>query len=886
METKLYIKDCITLDGRMDEPVWETAKEYTDFRYNKIIGGQVAEVQTSFKILPCEDRIYIGIKCMEPDMDYVKKINPSLAIWTCDDVEIFLSPNGSYFDFYQFAITFEGQTAQMFYSEGGNIRPDPYAPDWKKAIYKGEDHWSMEVELPLTAFYMTADNLWSDTWLVNVSRTRCYQKNNSQGRVSSSWCGVDRSGLESKHYLPIGGFPMRPAKDDIRICTAEVTITDENEKGYCGTLKVKTTNPEAGEFEFSSEYADTVIINLQEGDNEFTVPCCFDQCKRYNMPLQLKRLSDGKEFKRYYPVRIAYEAIKLQFTQPEFRTNFYPGQDYSKVIGKVIANKPVTLKLEGPGIETQVLTPGEDGSFVFDTPNFEIGNAFLTATTADKEITCKIRHLAPTGHMMSWISNGHLVVNGKPVFPRTMSAEYWNGGEAFKRKYDADNLYLTREIIPQERHVQPDRILKSLGFPQAELTRDEKPRKELFDALDELIEYHKDKDFAYYYLADEPECRQVSPIYLKYVYDYIADKDPYHAMRISSRNASGYIDVGDFFETHPYINPHTDENGKRIYGRPFNTLGKYVDDIIKLGRTDRCMGFLGTCYAGIVGKPEPYPTFDEYICNSWAGIVRGAKSLRQYAYHDMNDRAQMYEGSRYIFSSVVALEDLLLDGKRTTLIQNMDVECALYELNGKKVFVLVNFTSEPQTVTLDRLIGTWHNFRNNSTVTGPTFTLKPIEVLIGTNEVLDAGMPTYQETAELIDKLEAQRKSNKSLLFERQKDIKATASNGIGWMRKLFDGVNDNYCWEQRRGDNKFYEIDISKIKPAFNKVVISGRNIDNMEIKVRNGDELSAPEIVEIETEEFSTTFILKETVAPDALRLEFHKDLIELYEIEVFKV
>ena len=147
-------------------------------------------------------------------------------------------------------------------------------------------------------------------------------------------------------------------------------------------------------------------------------------------------------------------------------------------------------------------------------------------------------------------------------------------------------------------------------------------------------------------------------------------------------------------------------------------------------------------------------------------------------------------------------------------------------------------------------------------------------------------MPTYPETVKLIDKLEAERKSNKSLLFEREKDIKATASNGIGWMRKLFDGVSDNYAWDQRRGDDKFYEIDISRIKPTFNKVVIGGCNIDNMQIKVRIDGELSTPEIAEIRTEEFSTTFILTESVTPDALRLEFHKDMIELYEIEVFAV
>ena len=53
MEKALDPKDCITLDGRMDEPVWEQVKEYSDFKYSKISSGQLAQVQTLFKIIPC-----------------------------------------------------------------------------------------------------------------------------------------------------------------------------------------------------------------------------------------------------------------------------------------------------------------------------------------------------------------------------------------------------------------------------------------------------------------------------------------------------------------------------------------------------------------------------------------------------------------------------------------------------------------------------------------------------------------------------------------------------------------------------------------------------------------------------------------------------------------
>ena len=98
--------------------------------------------------------------------------------------------------------------------------------------------------------------------------------------------------------------------------------------------------------------------------------------------------------------------------------------------------------------------------------------------------------------------------------------------------------------------------------------------------------------------------------------------------------------------------------------------------------------------------------------------------------------------------------------------------------------------------------------------------------------------------------------------------------------------MDDNYAWDQRRGEDKFYEIDITKVKPAFNQVVISGKNIDNMDIRVRMNGMMFAPEITQVQTEEYKKTFLLKDVITPDALRMEFHRDLVELYEIEVFNV
>lgn len=890
MEKKLFRSGCITLDGRMDEPEWELAQTISDFTTIRVDGGgenRPASVDTAFKILPCEDRVYIGIKCQEPDIPHVQKNCLNYGIWNSDAVEVFACPTGDGFSIYQFVIVFTGDSVSIFRSEGGKIEPDRFAPDWKSAVHVGEDYWSVEMEIPLTAFYMTPNNAWNDTWLMNFCRTRGITVDGKYRKICTSSCLNDMRYMEPERFMAISGFPMRPACDDLRISYAGVEINDENEKGYTGTLTVKVTVPEDERFEFTSDYGETKIVDLKAGDNEFTVPCWFDSCKRYQVSLSLKRLRDGKIFKRYYPVRVAYEAIKLQFTRPEYRTNFYPGQDYSKVVGRVISAKPATLHLEGSGIEPQTVTPDAEGNFTFDTSNFQLGEATLTVTAGDKILRKTMRRLAQTERTMTWISGGNLVIDGKPTLARTLYATHYLGGVSFNRRFDADDLHITKNAYGQQGQLQPDGHLRNCGRSVAECLKDAKPSEFMYQHIDDIIESNKDRDFAYYYLSDEPECRNISPVYLKYMYEYLCEKDPYHVVKVASTRSIEYLDIADWLETHPYINAYDRLDGTRVHDRPINSMGNYVEQITQLNRPDKCMGFLPTCFAGNIQKPNPYPSFDEYICHTWAAMIRGGKTLWPYAYHDVNDRACLYEGTRYIFSSFEALEKLVLHGKRTTLTRSLETEAVLYDTGDEKMFVLVNLTFEPQQVTLEGLNGQWHHFRRESKITGNSFTLKPLEVIIGTSEVKDAGLPTYEETAKLIDKLEYERTHRENLLFARHFDIDITGTIGttITNRIKLFDGSLDNWAWACNQKGEKFMELNLSKVKPTFKTVVLYGSNIADMDIKISVNGQWIAPAVNEVKTEEFVTTFLLKEAVSPDALRFEFHGyDTVELYEIEVF--
>jgi len=885
MQTAWYEPNCITLDGCMDEAVWETVPEHTGFRKLLGAGGGEAVIQTSFRILCCTDRVFVGIKCLEPNMPAVLEGCKTRSLWAADAIELFLSPMGNSFEFYQFAVGVGNRVSCQYYSEAGTIRPDPYGPDWKRAIYTGENYWSVELEIPLTAFYMTSNANWSEEWLVNVCRTRVDYA--AGGKYDwSSWCDLVDSFLESGRFPKLGGFPARPVWDDLRISTVTVEIAEETAQGFCGTMTVKTANAEPGSFAFSTENGEDADVALSAGTNEFTVPCCFAEQGRKRIALQLKRLSDGKVFKRFYPVKVSYEPIKLHFAKPEYRTNFYPGQDHSAVEGKVIAAKPVTLKLEGPGIRTQVITPDADGSFCFDTAGFEIGEGLLTASIDGWETQKRIRRLAPTGRRMTWISGGNLIVDGEPVLRRNVDAVYYRGGEAFRRKYDGDNLYETAGIERQKGHLQARVLIPEVEENGGEATRDVKPREEMFRKIDKVLEDNKDNDFAYYYLADEPECRSVSPVYLKYMYDYIAEKDPNHVVLIASRSAGAYADCCDWIEAHAYIDPQVREGMPRYYSRPLHTLGDYIAEIAKLNRPDKCIGFQPSCFSyQFKNIFSDYPTFDEYICHTWAAMIAGGKTLWPYAYHDLNDRAALYEGTRYVFSSFAALDKLVLLGKRTDLYKTQAVRAVLYDKGDEQMFALVNFTNEPQTVTLAGITGQWHEFRHNRMLTGNTFALKPMEVIIGTSEAKDAGLPTYMEMAALVEKLEHERTHRGSLLFNRSRDIRLTASKFEQLSKyKLFDGVLDNYAGAVLKNPDCCVELDLTKVKPRFSKVVVGGFCVGGMQIKLRQNGELLAPEIADVHAAEFSVAVGLKESVCPDALRLEFAADRVELYEIEVY--
>ena len=458
---------------------------------------------------------------------------------------------------------------------------------------------------------------------------------------------------------------------------------------------------------------------------------------------------------------------------------------------------------------------------------------------------------------MSWVENGNLVIDGKPILSRRIAHPGYCGGAWLDEIFKTNVMYDTTEYVG-ERQLQFMRLVP--GSEAREGTKDQVPSQEVFDALAKTIDEAKDADFAFWYISDEPECRNVSPVYLRHVYEFIKERDPYHVLRVSSRTPKDYIDCYDWVETHPYINPKNMPDGSRAYGRPIEKVGDYVSEVADLKRKDKVIGFYTTAFAFTEkNASSDYPTFAEYVTHAWAGMIRGARTIIPYAYHDIGDRPSILEGTRFVFKQLEVLEPFILADRRTVLRRSSESEVVKYEYGKDALTVAVDFKA--LKVTID--------------VTGD-YAVK---------------LPSYKETQSLVDRLEYQRTHGGSLLVGRWRGLKIDGSGRTfsGKKKKLpsrvkmTDGVRNVYAGRLLDRKENWLEFDLSDVGVAFSRVAVWGE-MKMAKIMLKQNGSWCEP-VDGVRDGQWAFRFDFPQTVRPEAVKLIFNAGRVDIYEFEVFE-
>lgn len=904
-------QDGIRIDADFSEGTWQQGDWHHGFKllgsrnHNQAKPGN----DTRFKIAADSENLYLAIDCLdqEPEKINANIQGPSSNPWRDDVVELFFAPSGRDEEYYQFVVSAGGGSWQMYWAEKGNIKPDPFEPLYEIASAKYAQGWRLELRIPLYAFYMTRNKFWQNEWFFNMARCR------SANGEWSTWSALNNSFHEVANFQRLSGMPIRAAQKDIFIKNASAQVDSSQSQGaYGGSLSIdiEAVSEAAGEYLLllnSEALKEEIrqIVQLKAGSNSLLLPNISFK-KSGKIPLQLELLKDGKAIaQRRYPLRIAFRPLELRFDSPAYSKCFFPGQDSSRISGVASVNNSATrLELELAGQKYSFPVMDGKASFSLDCGAVDAENLELKFKAGEDSLTERIRRLPALDNDMLWIeAPGRLVLNGKKVFALGWYGPGWIVSKCFQEKYPS----------PADKHpvnvggwvnLEPGRLIK--GSEAAEAVRDVKPSQAMFDKVRQTIESKRGSDFWFYYLSDEPECRGVSPIYLKHIYDFVKELDPYHPVMIISRDPGDYLDCCDIANPHPYTGPIINDNGERVLNQPVERVRRTLAPLAAQGRGDKLLMLTPQAFSYSINSIyADYPTFDESNAAIWSAICNGAQGFTPYIYYDHAARPSLSLGYDFIYNSLHSLSSILSSEQNPPCSSsNENVDARLFKKDGLLLAVLVNPYPEAHSAMVSAEAFKEYNslYRYREQAQLPlqqgriSVELPPYAVLVLSSKKIDQGMSSMAELRRNIDKAEGARASRGNLLFGRKKDIEVSSSystytyqSDLEQRDKMFDGIVDVSAWKPVPQNELWYELAFTKFLPKFSKARVYGYGLEGMTFKIKKRGEWLEPKAVR-KTEKYSLELDFGESLSSVSVRLDFvmpkdRKEMVELYEIELLE-
>ena len=903
------LKGKLTIDGKLDEADWQNAKSYNDLTSIKSTDPKLT-AKPEFRVLQDSDNVYFGVTINDENVSQLRATQKEYTAnpWRDDVVEIFMSPNGNHGEYYQFVFAAGGAIWTQYYEEQGNIKPDPYNPIVNAKFHVGEKSWSMEAQIPLRAFYMTPVSQWKQEWLLNVC-TGIYRNKKTE---AASWSKVKVWFHESKNFKRMGGFPMKKAAHDYSITEALFTAKGKQGEEYQGDLKLNLNIPVEGSYALEINGEKKGEKNLRRGNNKYTIPAAFKQLGKNRTELRLYDAKGKVVAERFYPISVTFQPLAFNLQLPAYGNSFFPGQDASRLKGEVIVKLDADkVHFSGAGQELDLKVKDGKAAFDISLKSFKEKDFIVKASLKDYDCQAHIRVLdMPEKGHIAWIDDTKFYVDGKPIVLRSF---YGASTPTKHPTYMCSNLMETRYKPASKKMACQDfeafrysvQLLDKDKTTEAkEALKDQEPSKEVYDWYRMKIEKGRDLNFICYYLSDEPECRGVSPMYLKYLYDFIKELDPYHPVYIISRSPVTYINCCDMMAPHPYNLPQVDIKGVRTYHRNFEVVNRMCADTMKLGLKNKVL-FLCSQGYGSLGDNiyADFDNFDEVCANVGILLANGGMGMFPYIWFDHCTRPEMSKAFDFMYKSMEVLEKHIVASVDAVPMSNSNekVVARLTMPFGKPLLIMNNLTTEPQKVTLKanelKKAKQLFSFRQKLDFQRPskdtlTMELAPLQWAIITGEKLDAGLPSVEDAKAELVKIRQQMAARGNILYgkaAKHVEISASYDSQSDLREILFNGWVEGRAWLPRM--YKYYpqwiQLSFTDEVPQFSKIRLTGFNCGKVKFKYwKYGEWIDINPTVTTDGE-YEYTFDIGQTIKTVKLRADWdkQKEKLELYEFELLK-
>ncbi|MBT3381660.1 MAG: hypothetical protein HN742_13770 [Lentisphaerae bacterium] len=653
----------LRIDGHLNEDAWAGAPEHTGFEKVglKHRTEVAADVQTQFRVLYDDNAFYVGIRCLEPHTDQLTvraADKHDAAMWSDDDVELFVDPVGDRTEYYQFAINSKGTQVDMYLIERGNTQK-AYSAVWQAETVVGDGFWNVEIRLPFGALYHRPSATWAENWVFSISRTRTPKpRYYSQFSPGNKYHDIDSFGT-------VGPIPVDKSRFNLFAELPSFRLTPDGE-GFRAAVPVKLENRGTKRFD------GTLTLTVLEAQpvSVSTAIALPPETTTPIPPLSLPLLKEDK-----YPVLIEvadrqgkpilgarsdewfrYEPLSVRLHEPNYRNCIYPSQDISVIRGVLSA----AIAVDGDNISARVTLAGPNAApriadiprasaetlFEIDVDHLPVGDYVLRgeilqgkgkAQRVLADIEKPFRKLPQSTVEARVDGEGNLLIDGTPVFIRG-----WYGSMSYVRSTAAwPETRLPRAtnfIMGCSRDTTMETGLYTLrGFTR---TIDEAKAK-LDNPIDGELKaklragvaaVRSNRNIIGYYISDEPECRGLSPTFLESMYAYLKELDPYRFCMIVSRAPERYMKACDVMCPHPYMNPQQYENGTRKfagYMQHIRNVTREAQDANDGSKAVWCMP--QTFSYG--GNTDRHPNFRESRWFTFTALANGAKGIVPFIFN-------------------------------------------------------------------------------------------------------------------------------------------------------------------------------------------------------------------------------------------------------------
>ncbi len=278
--TAKFITEEITLDGVLEEAVWESAETGTDFMQFFPTDSLATNYPTSLKILYSETTLYIGVRAEAAHGNYVvSSLKRDFSALTNDNVSFMFDTFSDGTTAYFFGVTPYGVRREGLVSEGGSNFNNTWDVKWQAEATRFDDHFVVEVAIPFTSLkFLEGATKW---------RFRSYRWNN-QSNEQSTWVRVPQNQLlSSLAYMGELHFerPLGRSRTPLAVIPYVNALTD---KDYA-TNGSQTTFKVGGDAKVAVGNGMNLDITVNPDFSNVEVDDIFTNLTRFELRLPEKR---------------------------------------------------------------------------------------------------------------------------------------------------------------------------------------------------------------------------------------------------------------------------------------------------------------------------------------------------------------------------------------------------------------------------------------------------------------------------------------------------------------------------------------------------------------------------------------------------------------------